>query len=173
MTPDEAAKSKKLASIFRRLGADDPESWAESEVEEGIPQLGLFVFLKQAWQNIIDESRPDEWFDKVAEYGKDDPDSHWGQLSRAIDVVLASGVTREQLATLVQLLQYDMLNTMCFQLDDGGYESDINVQDGEEWPPVRWSLQLVDDDGNVKDSLDGLHEYSDGEPSNGRQSGFR
>ena len=39
----EASTSKEqriaeLAEVFRRLGADDPQSWAKSEIEENIPQ---------------------------------------------------------------------------------------------------------------------------------------
>jgi hypothetical protein len=41
------------ADHFRALGADEPESWARSQVEEGIPQYARFVFLRQAWTNVI------------------------------------------------------------------------------------------------------------------------
>mgnify|MGYP001074943207 CR=1 FL=1 len=44
---------EELLAIFRKLGADDPESWARSESEEGIPQLARFVFLRQAWRNCV------------------------------------------------------------------------------------------------------------------------
>jgi hypothetical protein len=38
-----------LAAIFRELGAGEPERSANSQLVESIPQLALFVFLKQAW----------------------------------------------------------------------------------------------------------------------------
>jgi hypothetical protein len=37
---------KRLTEIFKEGGAIDPESWASSEIEEGIPQLARFNFLK-------------------------------------------------------------------------------------------------------------------------------
>lgn len=46
-------KTQVLADQFRALGAADPESWARSEVEEGIRQYARFVFLRQAWTNVI------------------------------------------------------------------------------------------------------------------------
>src|SRR5258706_541741 len=42
-----------LTEHFRALGAFDPESWARSQIEEGIPQYARLVFLRQAWQSII------------------------------------------------------------------------------------------------------------------------
>ena len=39
-----------LAHLFKIAGASDPEAWARSEVEEGIPQLARFLFLRQAWK---------------------------------------------------------------------------------------------------------------------------
>jgi hypothetical protein len=46
----------KLTDVFRRLGADDPKGWAASEIEEGIPQLATFLFLKTAWRYIVSEN---------------------------------------------------------------------------------------------------------------------
>jgi hypothetical protein len=39
---------QELTELFARLGAPRPESWARSQLEEGIPQLARFVFLRQA-----------------------------------------------------------------------------------------------------------------------------
>jgi len=50
---DDARKLKKLAARFRSLGAEDPESWARSEVQEGIPQLGRFLFLRALWEAVL------------------------------------------------------------------------------------------------------------------------
>jgi hypothetical protein len=46
---------KELAALFRRLGARDPEGWARSQLQEEIPQLARFLFLRQAWRTIIGE----------------------------------------------------------------------------------------------------------------------
>ena len=44
---------KTLLTIFRKLGADDPEGWAVSEAEDGIPQLSRFILIKKAWEQCI------------------------------------------------------------------------------------------------------------------------
>ncbi|WP_406450803.1 hypothetical protein OG782_14025 [Streptomyces sp. NBC_00876] len=41
-----------LTGLFEALGADDASGWAESEAEEGIPQLARFRFLRMVWQDI-------------------------------------------------------------------------------------------------------------------------
>ena len=44
---------EQLTELFRKLGADDPEGWAGSQVREGFPQLARFLFLRQAWRKIV------------------------------------------------------------------------------------------------------------------------
>ncbi|THA31005.1 hypothetical protein E6R18_18575 [Streptomyces sp. A1277] len=42
----------KLTRLFEALGAEDAEGWAESEGEEGLPQLARYRFLRMVWQDI-------------------------------------------------------------------------------------------------------------------------
>ncbi len=44
-----------LTALFEKLGARDPQGWASSQVNEGIPQLHRFLFLRQAWSQVIAE----------------------------------------------------------------------------------------------------------------------
>lgn len=41
-----------LRDQFQRLGADEPEQWARSEVSEAIPQLARFAFLRAVWREV-------------------------------------------------------------------------------------------------------------------------
>jgi hypothetical protein len=50
---DDAKALRKLAARFRSLGVNDPESWAQSELQEGIPQLGRAVFLRALWDAVL------------------------------------------------------------------------------------------------------------------------
>jgi hypothetical protein len=36
-----------LTALFKKVGARKPEGWARSQIEEGIPQLARFLFLRQ------------------------------------------------------------------------------------------------------------------------------
>ncbi|MFE5891258.1 hypothetical protein ACFQ6E_20235 [Streptomyces sp. NPDC056462] len=43
---------EKISRLFAALGADDPHSWAESEIEENLPQLARYRFLRALSQDI-------------------------------------------------------------------------------------------------------------------------
>ena len=53
---------EELTAVFRKLGARDPESWAGSQIREGINQLARFVFLRKAWSLIVKEDDA-SWID--------------------------------------------------------------------------------------------------------------
>ena len=59
------AELARLTAEFERLGADQPEAWARSQVMEDLPQLARFVFLKGAWDCIVD-AHDDSWIDRRA-----------------------------------------------------------------------------------------------------------
>ena len=50
LSAEDRRRAEALAETFRRLGAGDPEAWALSEVEDGIPQLARFIFLRRLWR---------------------------------------------------------------------------------------------------------------------------
>ena len=59
-----------LTELLTRLGATDPGAWARSEVEEDIPQVARFLFLRQAWQHIVadgDTTWIEAWRDLAAQ----------------------------------------------------------------------------------------------------------
>ena len=53
--PDEL---RRLTEVFREHEADDPEAWARSQLEEGIPQLAIFCFSKALWEGVVEEGGP-------------------------------------------------------------------------------------------------------------------
>src|SRR5262245_12222892 len=55
-------REKELADLFRKVGASDPEGWARSQIEEGIPQLARYLFLRQAWRQVVSEDDA-SWID--------------------------------------------------------------------------------------------------------------
>ncbi|MEO5959959.1 MAG: hypothetical protein ABIR80_12655, partial [Opitutaceae bacterium] len=52
---NESEKIRELSEQFRAVGAVEPESWARSQVQEGIPQYSRFIFLRQMWQSVVPE----------------------------------------------------------------------------------------------------------------------
>lgn len=55
-----------LVEKFRAAGAERPGEWAASEVEEDIPQLARFLFLRSVWRSAEQWKQPPaEWFAEV------------------------------------------------------------------------------------------------------------
>ena len=79
--------NKKLSALtkkFSQLGASDPESWATSQLSEGIPQLHRFLFLKQMWELVVSED-DESWIDRYVTSYHHEPDapfSYWPASAR-------------------------------------------------------------------------------------------
>jgi hypothetical protein len=141
-------KLRELAEIFRRYGADDAESWARSELEEGIPQLAIFSFAQAMWACIADED-DDRWIDQEIEWSKDRPNDPCAQIGPALSEMLSRGVSRRAITDLVRVIQYGALYHVALLLD-GAIQEDV---------PIRhWTLYQVDEDDHLVANIQGLHE---------------
>jgi len=143
-------KRDDLISIFRTLGAHDPESWANSEVDENIPQLARFMFLKGAWQLVVSDEDT-SWIDSLLQNvpsGSSDP---FADAAHSIRAMLDAGVSKSVIARLVRAVQSEFLSDLCYMMDDPG-----SIEGNDEC--VDWSLIENDDDGNPGRIINGLHE---------------
>jgi len=148
-----------LAEVFRKHGADDPESWARSQLEEGIPQLAIFCFTKALWEGVIAEG-DDGWIDQEIEWAKSRPRDPCAQSGPALEEMLAKGVSRQAITDLVRVFQYSVLFHACSLLD-GSQTVDMPVND--------WALYQVDEDGKPVAIIQGLHEVLLGMDPTGRE----
>lgn len=91
----EATELDRLTALFRALGADgDARDWAESEAEEGLPQLARYRLLRTVWQDVDAwGTAAPQW---VAAYRTD------GAAADAVDRALAAGLTPEDLGALAR-----------------------------------------------------------------------
>jgi hypothetical protein len=135
-----------LAERFRRLGADAPEAWARSEIEEDIPQLARFVLLRFLWSLVIPENDR-SWFRSAAGRGDD---GQGGALRR----LLAAGVSRDDLTAVVRERQIALLHEVVSVLD--GLLDRPSDAEG-----VTWGLFETDAGGRPGRPIDGLHESLD------------
>ena len=143
-------KRDDLISIFRTLGANDPESWANSEVDENIPQLARFMFLKGAWQLVVSDEDT-SWIASLLQNvpsGSSDP---FADAAHSIRAMLDAGVSKSVIARLVRAVQSEFLSDLCYMMDDPG-----SIEGNDEC--VDWSLIENDDDGNPGRIINGLHE---------------
>jgi hypothetical protein len=155
MTLDE------LTALFRKLGAPDPEGWARSQHEDGIDQLGRFVFLRQAWKSVID---PDDtsWMDRVIEADKKRPLEPCAGLGPALERLMAAGGARADIQEVVRVMQYQVLFSFCYLLGDPG-ELEPELSD------MSWCLARTNDDDEIVGTIDSLHESVLGTDPTGRE----
>jgi hypothetical protein len=152
----EASTSKEqriaeLAEIFRRLGVNDPQSWAKSEIEENIPQLARFLFLRAAWHHVVSEDDT-EWIDQEIEYSARHPNDPCSGIGPALQRLLDLGVNRKDITDIVRVQQYQMMFDLCYLLDDPG---ELEPELGD----MGWVLYEVDRHGHRTGRLvQGLHE---------------
>jgi hypothetical protein len=141
---------KGLTTLFEQLGAPDPECWARSQIEDGIPQLARYLFLRQAWRNVVSEDDP-SWIDVAIARAKSHPDEPYAGVGHALARLRAKGATDEELTDLVRGMQAVLLFSTCYLLEDPG---DIE----EAVAGISWSLVQTDEEGNALDVICVPHE---------------
>lgn len=141
---------EELTTLFRKLGARDPDAWARSQLDEGIDQLARFVFLREAWRSVV---APGDvgWIDRTIVNTKRRPDDPCAGIGPALERLLASGADRKDLHEVVRVMQYEVLFSLCYLLGDSG-------QLEPELADLSWQLMRTDEDGESIGPIDGLHE---------------
>lgn len=146
---DDAAIAE-LAKRFQALGAPDPAGWAASQVQEGIPQLARYLFLRQAWRHIV----PDDdasWMSAEIAAAARNPDAPYAGVGHALARLRALGASDRDLTDLVRGKQAGLLFSLCYLLED----PDVEEPEGQD---VLWSLVQITEEGEVLGTIPGLHE---------------
>jgi hypothetical protein len=136
-----------LTALFARLGAPHPSASARSQIREGIPQLARFLFLRQAWREVVADGDA-TWIERELQAKAGQPG---GAVAPALRRLLALGAQKEDLTTVVRIMQWQLLFSFCYLLEDPG-DIEPEVQD------IAWALFQVDQDGNPIGHIGGLHE---------------
>ncbi|MES2695295.1 MAG: hypothetical protein V4773_17600 [Verrucomicrobiota bacterium] len=158
---NESPKIRALADHFKSLGAIDPEAWARSQIQEGIPQYARFVFLRQMWQSVVREGETG-WIDNEIAAAERNPRDPGASAGPVLQRMLALGISREDIAELTRAMQWQTLAGIACQLDD----SSSVTYPSESTPRVHWALCEVTDKGEVLHTIDSIHEsVLDVEPS--------
>lgn len=149
-----AAEETELTEVFRALGARDPEQWARSQLQEGIPQLHRFLFLRQAWEQVVDEN-DDSWIDSFIEAARKNPEAPFSGQGLAIERMLALGVSRSDIVELVRNSQAEMIFSLCYLIEDPLFDEEVENRVGM----VGWALVTTDDEFEpTGQTIGGLHE---------------
>jgi hypothetical protein len=138
---------RELTELFRRLGARTPTAWANSQVDEGIPQLARFLFLRQSWKLIVGDN-DHSWISARMRDKATDPG---GEIGASLSRLQALGASESDLTTVVRVMQWRLLFGFCQLLNDPG-----NLED--EVKNVAWQLYQIDEDDQPTVALASLHE---------------
>lgn len=141
---------EELTNLFRKLGAREPEEWASSQLFEGINQLGRFLFLRQAWREVVPED-DHSWIQAQIDCSAQNTGAPCSGIGQALKNLLAKGADPQDITDVVRVMQYTLLFRLCYLLGDPG-ELEPEIQH------ISWGLVQLDEDGEVVDSIDALHE---------------
>ncbi len=144
------ASLPELAAVFERLGARNPNTWARSQILEGIPQLHRYLFLRQCWQCVIEEGHH-HWIELHIAHAQQDPQAPFAGVGAALTRAIAAGAAREDLSQIARGIQVELLTQFCYLLEDNGLsEPDLTG--------VGWGLFQTDDEGRPLAPIPSLHE---------------
>ena len=129
---------------FKKLGAPDPAGWAKSQVDEGIPQLARYIFLREAWAGVVADGDTG-WID---EQMATPPDGPGGAIVGALQRLRATGADLKDISRVARTMQSPLLFHLCYLIDDPQTEDE----------DIGWSLCQIDSEGRLIANIDGLHE---------------
>ena len=140
-----------LTALFEKLGARDASDWARSQLKEGIPQLQRYLFLRQAWADVLGEADT-TWIDGSIQLALRNPGEPFAGLGLALERARSMGVSPRDLTEIARGVQVQLLFNLCYRLDDPMFEE-------EELEDFSWGLFQMDEHGNpVSPRIGGLHE---------------
>jgi hypothetical protein len=147
----EEEKIVELPKLFQKLGAEDPESWARSEIMKNIPQLARFLFLRAAWKNVVPEDDT-KWIDTEIENSERRPNDPCSGAGKALQNILSLGANREDIVNIVRGMQYQTLFGLCYLID-------VLDEDIPEIGELGWVLHEIDKDGKLTGRIvQGMYE---------------
>lgn len=152
-------KREDLVEAFRALGAADPEALASSQLDDGVPELHRFAFLKRLWDQVAnagDTRWVERTIEQVKSLGDDDPQAAAGP---ALQRMLAAGVDPIDIIKVVWSAQAEMIYNVAFQLDDPEFAvAQLPQHGGMDVDDAIWGLFTVNEAGKPKHLLEGFHE---------------
>lgn len=135
----ENSRFKDLCEQLKAAGATNPKSWANSELQENIPQFARFLVLKGLTDIYLDVEGN---LSEIESYSDEATEAHQK---------LASQFDEQELKELLHFYGKSIIGKVIDMLDQG-YLYDVNDN-------VGWSLMELDNKGTTTNRLiQGLHE---------------
>jgi hypothetical protein len=133
---------RRLVELFRAAGADRPESWASSQINENIAQLARFCFLRSLWPVVIDQWRQNtKWITFAIGQAEQDSHGFFADAGIALKSLLELGATRDQLAAVARMVAYEVAFGVVYRIDEG---ADWDYGPDKGYPA--WELREIGSD---------------------------
>lgn len=139
-----------LLELCRELGLGDAEALVRSELEEDIPQLARYTFLKGAWSQIVADGDL-AWMDEQEQAGPAGSTQPYAGVGAALRKLKKEGADMHAVAEIVRGMQAQLLFHIAYQLSDS---DSVGGNDGR----IGWALVEIDGDGVVGREIRSLHE---------------
>jgi hypothetical protein len=146
-----------LVSILGRLGSQDAERLARSEINEGIPQLLRFLVLRGMWKSVLADGDV-AWVEAYIASAQRNPAAPQSGVGIALSRLRATGVDPRDLSELVRGMQYEALFGIAYLLDDPTPAWNDVGTSVPELEDVSWGLWEESDKGRPIRRIGGLHE---------------
>jgi hypothetical protein len=155
MQPDEAVLVERLA----RLGVEDPQGTARSEIAEDIPQVAYARLERLVRTNLMRRRQSmDVWWSNLQRERDRRPESRAAEVAEVVGKCLAAGITLEELGVIVDDVASETAQGFAYLLGDP-YDDELG--DPSDLPS--WALCEVsseDDGANLTGrTLNMLHEF--------------
>ena len=134
-----------LINKFKALNVDDPEAWAESQIEEGINQLSRAKALSMMWRGVLKEGdvKKLRTISKISP----NPDEPFGLYGYILNKILDSGISEQEMLYFIRCNQVEMISRIT------GCSDGISKENKETS-----SICICDVTGKNVELPDSLHE---------------
>jgi hypothetical protein len=141
-----------LLALFKRVGVEDPEGWADSEIQEDFAQLARAILLRRLWPEVIDRfATALSWIDSAIS-GREGDDALFTDARAALSAALAAGVSKEDLGKIGRLVAFVTVADTLYRIDE---RADDDFDDGPGWMLIEIDQSTGRPTGR---DVGGLHE---------------
>jgi hypothetical protein len=113
---EELRMPQDWTSLFSELGAH-PADWAGGNDEANRAQLHRFLFLRQAWRQVVSDGDQD-WIAREVEQARKNPARPYSGTGLALARLIASGADEADISEVVRGMQASLLFALTYLLSD-------------------------------------------------------
>lgn len=146
-TPDAAIEA--LAQVLDELDVPGARQRAREQLEDGVPHLARYLFLRQAWRLLLADGDT-RWIEPTIASARAQPDAPFAGVGHALARVREAGARDEDVAEIARGMQAVALYALCRLVDEP-------TAPEPELATVRWALVHLTPDGGVAGPIPALH----------------